>query len=175
MIMGEQPDIEPGNPKPKASLPYGRNLPAEESRREHQARTVPEANQLHADIQTPHMQEQRKQSVPREMLPQNLPGFRETELTNAEAGSSAGKPQSTSSSLKEKQVSSHSASSEKIGEAERRELAWRADAVVKTKGRVLFTPRERETIRKALGPGSISWSDLKLAAAFLQAKDSSGG
>lgn len=32
MIMGEQPDIEPGNPKPKASLPYGRNLPAEESR-----------------------------------------------------------------------------------------------------------------------------------------------
>jgi tetratricopeptide (TPR) repeat protein len=90
-------------------------------------------------------------------------------------GSSAGKLQSPSSPLKKKQASSNSTSSEEVGGSERQELASRASAVVKTKGRVSFTPQERGIIRKALGPGSISWSDLKLAAAFLQAKDSSGG
>jgi very-short-patch-repair endonuclease len=167
-----QPHIEAGSPKPEASQPDGRNLPAEQSRYEDQAETAAEAHRSHIDTQTPSMQEQRKQSVPRQMAPQDLPSFRTSELTDTKASSSTGKSQSSAISLKEKQASSNSTSFEKIGGSERQELVWRASAVVKTKGRVSFTLQERGIVRKALGPSSMSWSDLKLAEAFLQTKDS---
>ena len=120
-----------------------------------------------------HLQEQREQPVPGELISQNLRGFHETALTNVEASSSIGKPQSASVFPEEKQAAISSTSSdEKIGEISRQELVRRANVVMTTKGRVSFTPQERGTVRKVLGPDSASWSDLRLAETFLQIKNS---
>ena len=77
----------------------------------------------------------------------------------------------------EKRVTS-TATPQRTVEPEFQDLVKRAREVVHARGRGQpgkgsFTPQERKTVKEALGPDSISWSDSKLAENFLQTKKES--